>query len=83
MGLKQDGHWDGNTDNAMKEILNKPTCGVTYTHKYAVRYIQWWLGINLDGIFYTMTKIVVQKYQKNNGLTANGIVESDTWDKIF
>lgn len=83
MGIKQDGHWNGTTDSAMKEILGKPMCGIPYVHRYATRYIQWWVGTNIDGIFYTMTKIAVQSFQKKNKIAADGIVGPITWGKIF
>ena len=83
MGIKQDGHWDTTTDNAMKEVISKPTCGAAYTHKYATRYIQWWLGISVDGIFYTKTTIATKKFQKAHKLSQDGVFGSSTWNVIF
>ena len=83
MGLQQNGLYNVDESTAVNEVLSKPTCGVPYVHRYATRYIQWVVGTNIDGIFYTATKIAVQSFQKNNGLTANGIVETETWNKMF
>lgn len=61
----------------------------TATNK-CVHYIQWTLKnktscdsySKVDGIFGTGTKQGVTCFQKNNGLTADGIVGSQTWSKL-
>ncbi|MBV4423246.1 peptidoglycan-binding domain-containing protein [Clostridium tyrobutyricum] len=83
MGLKQDGVYGTNTSAAMKEVLSKPMCGIPYVHRYATRYIQWWVGAGIDGIFGIRTKIAVQTLQKKNKISADGIVGPITWGKIF
>lgn len=83
MGLQQNGNYNVAESTAINEILNKPMCGIPYVHRYATRYIQWRVGTNIDGIFYTATKIAVMKFQKNNGLAVDGIVGPNTWGKMF
>jgi len=47
-----------------------------------VKELQEFLNIDADGIFGVGTKASVQKWQANNGLTADGIVGPATWDAM-
>ncbi len=47
----------------------------------ALTYIGYNLG-NIDGIFGAKTKTAVQKFQKANGLSQDGIVGCNTWRKL-
>jgi len=47
-----------------------------------VKELQEFLEIDADGIFGMGTKAVVQKWQANNGLVADGIVGPATWDAM-
>ena len=47
-----------------------------------VKALQYFLGIAADGVFGRNTEKAVETYQKNNGLTADGIVGEKTWEKI-
>jgi len=47
-----------------------------------VKELQEFLEIDADGIFGMGTKAVVQKWQANNGLVADGIVGPKTWDAM-
>lgn len=47
-----------------------------------VKELQEFLNIDADGIFGVGTKAVVQKWQANNGLVADGIVGPKTWDAM-
>ena len=47
-----------------------------------VKELQEFLEIDADGIFGMGTKAVVQKWQANNGLVADGIVGPVTWDAM-
>lgn len=40
-------------------------------------------NLSVDGIFGTKTYNAVVKFQTNNGLTANGIVNQETWKKLL
>lgn len=47
---------------------------------YAVTVLQRHLGIkNPDGVFGTATEAAVIAWQKNHGLTADGVVGEKTW----
>lgn len=50
------------------------------TTSYAVTVLQRHLGIkNPDGVFGAATEAAVIAWQKNHGLTADGIVGEKTW----
>lgn len=38
--------------------------------------------VTVDGIFNSSTTNAVKEFQELNGLTANGVVDSDTWNKL-
>lgn len=48
-----------------------------------VERIQRALKIKVDGIFGKQTEAAVKAYQKRKGLTANGIVDTKTWNTLF
>lgn len=47
-----------------------------------VKQLQTFLGVKVDGDFGNDTEAAVKKWQAENGLTANGIVDSITWAKM-
>lgn len=48
-----------------------------------VSLIQGIVGAVVDGVFGAATETAVKKYQTANGLSATGIVEENTWKKMF
>jgi N-acetylmuramoyl-L-alanine amidase len=81
--LDVDGIVGNDTQNAINYILSKPLCGLPYKTPVATRYIQYRLGIGVDGIFGNGTKKAVIAFQKNNGLDADGLVGNNTWNKLI
>ena len=47
-----------------------------------VKTLQQKLNSMADGIFGSLTEEAVKEFQKNNGLTADGIVGQKTWEKL-
>ena len=96
-GLKEDGKVGANTWNVLytkytaKHGLNVPYPGVALRTGNAggtVRLVQQKLNslgekISTDGKFGSATAAAVQRYQRRNGLTADGIVGKSTWEKMF
>ena len=74
-----------------KHGLNVPYPGValrTGNEGGTVRLVQQKLNslgekISTDGKFGSATAAAVQRYQRRNGLTADGIVGKSTWEKMF
>lgn len=81
-GLSQDGIPGAQTKAAINSILTKPTLKVG-SKGTVVRYLQFRVGTNIDGVFGSNTKAKVMTYQKNNGLSADGIVGPKTWEKLI
>lgn len=48
-----------------------------------VKWIQESLGLVDDGIFGHETRLSVESFQRDMGITADGIVGPNTWDKLF
>lgn len=70
---------NGNRENSAEKPLLK-----TRSTGRAVRELQQLLradnaSLLVDGRFGRQTRLAVQKFQKNNGLTGNGIVGPETW----
>ena len=49
----------------------------------AVKKVQRFLGITVDGLYGPKTEQAVRNWQHQRGLTADGIVGSKTWDRMF
>ena len=47
-----------------------------------VKTLQQKLNLVADGIFGSLTEEAVKEFQKNNGLTVDGIVGQKTWEKL-
>ena len=95
--MNMDGKVGANTWNVLyakytaKHGLNVPYPGVALRTGNAggtVRLVQQKLNslgekISTDGKFGSATAAAVQRYQRRNGLTADGIVGKSTWEKMF
>lgn len=95
--MNMDGKVGANTWNVLytkytaKHGLNVPYPGValrTGNEGGTVRLVQQKLNslgekISTDGKFGSATAAAVQRYQRRNGLTADGVVGEGTWEKMF
>ncbi|RUR86065.1 N-acetylmuramoyl-L-alanine amidase [Chlorogloeopsis fritschii PCC 9212] len=81
--IQQTGNADQNTWNAINQILAKRIIRVNHAGGVAVRYLQYRLGVGVDGIYGPQTETAVKKYQQQNGLTADGIIGPITWQKLI
>jgi GH25 family lysozyme M1 (1,4-beta-N-acetylmuramidase) len=81
-GISIDGVAGQQTWNTINIILNKQLLRLGSTG-IAVRYMQYRVGANYDGVFGNATRASVIKFQQNNSLSGDGIVGLNTWSKIF
>lgn len=73
-----------NPDNiAGQETLSKCPMLSVGSQGNTVKWLQYVVRVNADGIFGNGTKIAVQNYQAVHGLSADGIVGQATWKKIL
>lgn len=75
VSVDTDGIWGKNTESAVKQLPQ-----LSYgSNEGAVYHIQNVLKIPADGKFGSATKAAVENWQRQHGLTADGIVGADTW----
>jgi len=84
MNLKQDGILGPITQNAIMQILSRPTDGVLKQHfEYATRYIQWRISVAIDGTYGNGTASGVRVWQGKNNLVTDGVVGAASWKKLL
>ncbi|MFL0267219.1 peptidoglycan recognition protein family protein [Candidatus Clostridium radicumherbarum] len=81
-GIKVDGIAGAQTLGAINSIIKKPLLSINSTG-VAVRYLQYRLGANIDGIYGPRTRSKVVSYQSSNSLKADGIVGNNTWYRLI
>jgi N-acetylmuramoyl-L-alanine amidase len=73
----------GNTTwDALNQILAKRVVQGTHTSGVIIRYLQYRVGADPDGIYGPQTEAAIKKFQQQNGLTADGIIGAITWQKL-
>ena len=73
----------GNTTwDAINQILAKRVVQGTHTSGVIIRYLQYRVGADPDGIYGPQTEAGIKKFQQQNGLTADGIIGAITWQKL-
>ncbi|MDB9474659.1 N-acetylmuramoyl-L-alanine amidase [Dolichospermum circinale] len=74
----------GNTTwDAINLILAKRVIQGTHASGVIIRYLQYRVGADPDGIYGPKTEAAIKKFQQQNGLTADGIVGAMTWQKLI
>ena len=76
-----DGKWGAECEEVAKKAICKKR--LTYKYKNLTKLVQAAVDVAVDGNFGAGTKTAVMKYQKRNGLTADGAVGLATWKKIL
>jgi N-acetylmuramoyl-L-alanine amidase len=73
----------GNTTwDALNQILAKRVVQGTHASGVIIRYLQYRVGADPDGIYGPQTQAAIKKFQQQNGLTADGIIGAITWQKL-
>lgn len=71
------------TWNAINLILAKRIIRPNHAGGPVVRYLQYRVGIEVDGVFGPQTEAAIKTFQRQNGLVADGIVGGMTWQKLI
>ncbi|MBD2196327.1 MULTISPECIES: N-acetylmuramoyl-L-alanine amidase [Calothrix] len=71
------------TWDAINLILARRIIRPNHAGGPVIRYIQYRLGVEVDGIYGPQTEAVVKNFQKQNGLVADGIIGPASWQKLL
>ena len=82
-GIGVDGIAGPITLSAMNSVLQRSLLSVGSSNRISVRYLQWRLGVGIDGAFGQITEEGVINFQENKGISADGIVGNMTWSKLL
>ncbi|MBW4613138.1 MAG: N-acetylmuramoyl-L-alanine amidase [Desmonostoc vinosum HA7617-LM4] len=83
VGIQPTGTATEATWNAINLILAKRIIRPNHAGGSVVRYLQYRLNVEADGIFGAQTEAAIKQFQRQNGLTADGIVGPATWQKLI
>ena len=83
LGLATDGIAGDRTWRAIRQVLAKPLLRPNHASGPAVRYVQYRVGADIDGIFGPQTAAAVRRYQSRNRLAVDGIVGPASWGKLI
>jgi N-acetylmuramoyl-L-alanine amidase len=83
VGITENGIAGPTTWQAIDQILAKPVLRENHAAGTTVKYLQHRLKVEVDGVYGVVTATAIEVFQKQQGLTADGIVGPQTWDKLF
>ncbi len=83
LGIPADGVANETTWNAINLILAKRIVRPNHAGGPVVRYLQYRVGVEVDGVYGPQTEAAIKTYQRQNGLLADGIVGGMTWQKLI
>lgn len=83
VGITENGIAGPTTWIGINQILSKPILRPNHAGGIAVKYLQYRLGTNADGVYGPSTAAAVEKFQSQNGLTADGIIGPQSWNKLI
>lgn len=79
LGLATDGIAGERTWRNIRQVLAKPTLYYNHAAGPAVRYLQFRVGADVDGVFGPGTRAAVLRFQSMNKLVVDGIVGAASW----
>lgn len=81
--IQQTGIAGNITWGAINQILAKPVIKKNHASGIVMKYLQYRVGVETDGIYGSLTETAIQQFQQENGLYADGIVGNLTWRKLI
>ncbi len=81
--IQQTGVAGNTTWKGINQVLSKRILRRNHAGGVAVRYVQYRLGAETDGIYGPQTEGLVKRFQQQNSLVADGIVGTMTWTKLI
>ena len=83
VGVQKTGIVGETTWSAINQILAKRIIRVNHAGGPIVRYLQYRLNLEADGVYGPQTEDAIKKFQRQNGLTADGIIGPASWQKLI
>ncbi|NJL63829.1 MAG: cell wall hydrolase [Methylacidiphilales bacterium] len=82
-GLQVTGIAGSPTWQAINQILAKRIIRPKHAGGPVMRYLQHRMGVEVDGVYGAQTEDAVKRFQRQNGLLADGIVGPISWQKLI
>jgi N-acetylmuramoyl-L-alanine amidase len=82
-GLQITGIVGNTTWQAINQILAKRVIRPKHAGGPVMRYLQHRMGVEVDGVYGLQTEDAVKRFQRQNGLLADGIVGPISWQKLI
>ena len=83
MGIDAAGQPIPLTWKALAEIEAQPVLRPNHADGYAVRYVEYRVGAEVDGVYDAKAAEAVQAFQRRRGLSVDGIVGPQTWGALL
>jgi len=83
MGIDAAGQPVPLTWKALDEIATEPVLRPNHADGYVVRYVEYRVGANIDGVYDPKAAEAVQAFQRRRGLSADGVVGPQTWGALL
>ncbi|MCF2149698.1 N-acetylmuramoyl-L-alanine amidase [Desmonostoc muscorum LEGE 12446] len=83
IGVQTTGIADATTWNAINVILAKRIIRPNHAGGAVVRYLQYRIGVEVDGVYGPQTETAIKNFQRQNGLEDDGIVGPASWQKLI
>ena len=83
VNIQQTGIASDTTWGAINQVLAKPVIRKNHATGIVMKYLQYRVGAETDGIYGALTEVAIQQFQIANGLYADGIVGNLTWQKLI
>lgn len=83
VGIQQTGIAGTATWGAINQVLAKPVIRKNHAAGIVMKYLQYRVGAETDGVYSFLTEAAVKQFQQANGLYADGIVGNLTWRELI
>ncbi len=71
------------TWKALDEIATEPVLRPNHADGYAVRYVEYRIGADIDGVYDQKAADAVEAFQRRRGLSVDGVVGPQTWSALL
>ncbi|MBD2364307.1 N-acetylmuramoyl-L-alanine amidase [Anabaena minutissima FACHB-250] len=83
VGIERTGIVGETTWSIINQILAKRIIRPNHAGGPVVKYIQYRVGVDADGIFGPQTEAAIKRFQRQNGLLADAIIGPASWQKLI